>query len=63
MALSEETRRTLRELADGTPWGEEAAIETAERLSQMGVDEDSILESALAVHEDYKERHGAEADQ
>lgn len=55
MALSEDIRRTLRELSDGTPWGEEATIETAERLDQMGVDEDSIIESIRATYEDFKE--------
>lgn len=55
MALSEELRRTLRELSEGTPWGEEATIETAERLDQLGVDEDSIIESIRATYEAYKE--------
>lgn len=63
MALSDETRRIVTELAQGVPWGEEANIETAEKLCSMGVDEDSIVESIRAVTENHKERHGAEADQ
>jgi hypothetical protein len=43
-------------MAQGTPWGVEANIETAEQLARMGVDEDSILESIRATHEAHKRK-------
>lgn len=63
MPLSDETRRIVMELSHDVPWGEEANIDTAEKLAEYGVDEDSIIESIRAVTDDYKERYGAEADQ